>query len=80
MLNFWCVCVCVCKRACKLCLRVQDNGIVNLCYELQGSHHFELKVLDLSQNQITDVGAKTLVTFMQQFRNLKYLNLEDNLS
>lgn len=57
-----------------------DNGIVNLCYELQASHHFELKVLDLSQNQITDVGAKTLVTFMQQFRNLKYLNLEDNLS
>ncbi|KRX08878.1 MIR motif [Pseudocohnilembus persalinus] len=55
-----------------------DEGILNLCYELEKSHHFELEELDLSDNQITDLGAKTLMTFPSRMKNIVKLNVDQN--
>jgi len=55
-----------------------NDSLILLSKALESAHRFELKELDLSENDLDNESAKALIIMIQRFTNICSLNLKGN--
>lgn len=55
-----------------------DTSITLVCYEVEKAYHHELLSIDFSDNRITK--GDTIIEFITIMKNLKFVNLTNNVS